>query len=169
MPITSLGTFKTVGELKKALADFPDEMDFGFRGEPVHELLYIDQDYYRGVCFQELSEDHIVYAKTKIEFMSLQTYVSLPAEIKASQFNGNIDETPGVFLHSFYSDPADIGGRRLVEFPAVETINGNFARVEVGDYVVQEPDGTHYYPVKAEIFNKRWTLKYEDATTEANR
>jgi hypothetical protein len=42
-------------------------------------------------------------------------------------------------------------------FPAhafVTTIHGERASVVAGDYIVKEPDGVHYYPVKPDIFEK---------------
>lgn len=37
--------------------------------------------------------------------------------------------------------------------PHVHTIHGGqIVNLEVGDYVVPEPDGEHFYPVKSDIF-----------------
>lgn len=51
----TLGEPTTIGELKKMIESYPDEMSFGFRNQPMQELIYIehcDGDF-KGVCFQE--------------------------------------------------------------------------------------------------------------------
>lgn len=41
--------------------------------------------------------------------------------------------------------------------PHVHTIhNGQIVNLEVGDYVIPEPDGKHFYPVKPDIFEKTY-------------
>lgn len=47
---------------------------------------------------------------------------------------------------------------RVSEFYAVETIHGQLAFLDPGDWVVTEPDGVHYYPIKSDIFAKRYEL-----------
>lgn len=89
----------------------------------------------------------------------LQTFVSKPSTCKAYQFTGNGLE-PEVM---YGKDPEGrVSGDKL---PFVETINGNKARVYPGDWIVQEPDGIHYYPVKNDIFIKRW-MDARDADLE---
>jgi len=37
--------------------------------------------------------------------------------------------------------------------PHVHTIhNGQLVNLELGDWIIQEPDGEHYYPIKSDIF-----------------
>lgn len=37
--------------------------------------------------------------------------------------------------------------------PHVHTIHNNhFVNLEIGDYIIPEPDGIHFYPVKPDIF-----------------
>jgi len=38
--------------------------------------------------------------------------------------------------------------------PHIHTIHGNqIVNLEVGDWIIPEPDGVHFYPCKPEIFN----------------
>jgi hypothetical protein len=41
--------------------------------------------------------------------------------------------------------------------PHVHTIHkGQMVNLEIGDYVIPEPDGEHYYPCKPDIFEKTY-------------
>jgi hypothetical protein len=40
--------------------------------------------------------------------------------------------------------------------PAVITIHGQVTPVIDGDWVVKEPDGIHYYPIKPDIFEQTY-------------
>lgn len=41
--------------------------------------------------------------------------------------------------------------------PHVHTIHNNqIVLLEVGDYILPEPDGVHFYPVKEDIFNETY-------------
>jgi hypothetical protein len=41
--------------------------------------------------------------------------------------------------------------------PHVHTIHNNqLVNLEVGDYVIPEPDGVHFYPCKPDIFEKTY-------------
>lgn len=41
--------------------------------------------------------------------------------------------------------------------PHVHTIHNNqIVNLEIGDYVISEPDGEHYYPCKPEVFEKTY-------------
>ncbi len=43
--------------------------------------------------------------------------------------------------------------------PHVHTIHDNqIVILEVGDYIIPEPDGEHYYPCKPDIFEKTYDL-----------
>jgi len=43
--------------------------------------------------------------------------------------------------------------------PHVHTIHkGQIVNLEVGDYIIQEPDGEHYYPVKPDIFEQTYQM-----------
>lgn len=47
--------------------------------------------------------------------------------------------------------------------PHVHTIHNNqIVNLEVGDYVVPEPDGIHYYPIKPDIFEKKYSPMTDD-------
>lgn len=41
--------------------------------------------------------------------------------------------------------------------PHVHTIHNNqIVNIEIGDYIIPEPDGEHYYPCKSNIFEKTY-------------
>ena len=46
----------------------------------------------------------------------------------------------------------------------VETIHGQLTEVQDGDWIVQEPDGEHYYPVKHDIFMDTYDPVDEEIT-----
>lgn len=50
---TIIGVPETVGELKKMLEKYPDELDFGFRNSPRWVLIEyeIEEDNYRAILF----------------------------------------------------------------------------------------------------------------------
>ena len=66
-----------------------------------------------------------------------------PVVIDAEQFNGHNDP-PGVFRR-----PED-------HTPYVVTIHGQRVYLSPGDWVVPEPDGVHYYPIKDEVFQNTY-------------
>jgi hypothetical protein len=72
-------------------------------------------------------------------------YRSLPAECEATQFL--VD----------FSTPLPEGVMMDGDWKAdVITAHGQKTFVADGDYIVTEPDGRGYYPVKPDIFEKRW-------------
>ncbi len=63
----------------------------------------------------------------------------IPVYIEAVQFDG-VNEPNGVW-------------RREEDLtPYVITIHGQRCYIQVGDWIVPEPDGIHFYPVKPDIF-----------------
>jgi len=43
--------------------------------------------------------------------------------------------------------------------PHVHTMHDNqIVLLEVGDYIIAEPDGEHYYPCKPEVFHRSYEL-----------
>lgn len=79
-------------------------------------------------------------------------YISIPRVIEAEQYDG-AGLCNGMFIHTFYCTPTYTDTEvKTYDAPAVKTINGNIAKVEPGDFIIQEPDGIHYYPCKEEIF-----------------
>ena len=47
--------------------------------------------------------------------------------------------------------------------PHVHTIHDNqIVNLEIGDWIIPEPDGKHYYPVKSEIFTETYEQVIED-------
>ncbi len=68
-----------------------------------------------------------------------------PLEIEAVQFDGHpSNDPPGVFRR-----PED-------NTPYVVTIHDQRCYLAPGDWIVPEPDGVHYYPIKADIFARSY-------------
>lgn len=79
---------------------------------------------------------------------------SRPVEIEAEQFLGFYATPwpPGVQMDDLSNDPdQDI----RYQFYVV-TAHGQHTFVVAGDWIVTEPNGQGYYPVKPEIFETRW-------------
>ena len=64
-----------------------------------------------------------------------------PVEVEANQFLGNQA-----------SDPVGVFRREEDRSPYVVTIHDQRCYIEPGDWILPEPDGVHYYPVKPAIF-----------------
>lgn len=48
---------------------------------------------------------------------------------------------------------------RVLDKPHVHTIHDNqIVELEVGDWVIPEPDGEHFYPCKPDIFEQTYEL-----------
>jgi len=70
-----------------------------------------------------------------------------PLEVEAEQFWPDKSLPRGVTLWSTEeSRPRDMS------FGYVITIHGQRAHVQAGDWIVPEPDGWHFYPIKNDIF-----------------
>lgn len=50
--VRSLGIAQTIGELKKLIAEYPDETSFGFRNQPMQELYEVENKEETFVVFQ---------------------------------------------------------------------------------------------------------------------
>ena len=70
-------------------------------------------------------------------------YISIPTEIEAEQFFHPAISGPGVYTEE--------DGRSYVV-----TAHEQKVYLERGDWVVQEPDGIHHYPIKDTIFKQRY-------------
>jgi hypothetical protein len=70
-------------------------------------------------------------------------YRKKPVVVEATQFDD-------VLAH----DPPGIFRREQDGNPYVVTIHGQMTPVVRGDWIIQEPDGKHYYPCKPDIFAK---------------
>ncbi len=71
-------------------------------------------------------------------------YISLSKEVYAEQFFVDSEPWPkGVKLRC---------GERTGVYYIVITIHGQETDVVDGDWIIQEPDGVHYYPCKPDIF-----------------
>lgn len=49
----NIGSPCTVGRLKQILKHFPDDLDFGFRNQPMQQLVFISRDGYNCLVFEE--------------------------------------------------------------------------------------------------------------------
>ena len=63
-----------------------------------------------------------------------------PIEIEAVQFTGTGQDPAGVFR------------REEDDTPYVVTIHDQRVYLSPGDWIVPEPDGVHFYPIKDEVF-----------------
>lgn len=70
---------------------------------------------------------------------------SKPVEIEAEQF-----------VHPA-TVPCGVHASENGEYWVV-TIHGQKTSVALGDWIIQEPDGEHYYPCKPDIFEKRYEV-----------
>ena len=76
-----------------------------------------------------------------------------PVIIDATQFNQYGDHEK-VIKRKTYSDPADIGGRRLIGEFWIETLEGGHI-VTKGDWIITGIKG-ETYPCKPDIFDKTY-------------
>lgn len=80
-------------------------------------------------------------------------YRSKPAVIEAEQFEAQGAKVPrGMKL---WPDETGLQPRDM-SWGYVDTTQGNRAHVHHEDYIVAEPDGNGFYPVKKSIFEARW-------------
>ena len=78
---------------------------------------------------------------------------SKPREIEAAQyFGGGAPLPPGVCI----ADHEQPRTRSGMDHAHVHTAHHQQVYLEVGDWVVAEPDDRGYYPVKADIFRRNW-------------
>ncbi len=77
-------------------------------------------------------------------------YKSTPREIEAEQYT----ELGALLVGECH---CDMDTPTSTHTPHVHTAhNGQIVVLEDGDYVVPEPDGRGYYPIKPDIFEKNW-------------
>lgn len=82
-------------------------------------------------------------------------YRKKPVVIEAVQYQGTPTSVKGVCqsVSCFIENP----------FPHVHTIHeGQIVALEFGDWVIQEPDGGHFYPCKPDIFEATYEKVNED-------
>jgi hypothetical protein len=77
-----------------------------------------------------------------------------PIVIEAEQFTGNIN-LEGKFTRAIHLSDT----RRAY----VVTIHGDRAYLAVGDWIIPEPDGVHFYPCKPDIFAATYDAVQEGA------
>lgn len=81
---------------------------------------------------------------------ALRDFVGHPKIVKALQFTGGD-------LNTYTGIVCDSGCHRCL-LPHVHTIHeGQVVALEIGDWVVQEPDGVHYYPVRDNYFRQHYS------------
>lgn len=79
--------------------------------------------------------------------------------IRAEQFDG-VNGVPGVY----WEVPiANASGVCAESRPYVVTIHRQRAYLEIGDWVVPEPDGKHYYPVKDDVMRQNYDRVEENS------
>lgn len=85
-------------------------------------------------------------------------YRKKPVVVKAEQFT---QEHEDGFLYHDEPLPTGVTFTRFdngLSAFLVTTIHGQETYVKVGDWIIQEPDGKHYYPCKPDIFEATYEL-----------
>ncbi len=82
-------------------------------------------------------------------------YRKKPIEVEVSgQFFSNQSPYPaGVYVTAQDADDPQFGNKCVVM-----TIHGQETNIDDGDWIIQEPDGEHYYPCKPDIFEATYEL-----------
>ena len=81
-----------------------------------------------------------------------QRFRKKPVEIEAEQYK----EYGKLVKGMCNSQSCFVAGNNK---PHVHTIhNSQIVNLEVGDYIIPEPDGIHYYPCKEDIFVKTYDV-----------
>jgi hypothetical protein len=89
-------------------------------------------------------------------------YRSKPTEIEAYQLTKELiaahvlDNAPlpgvSVTASSRHQERREVWNTRQ----HVTTIQGQHVQVEPGEWIVQEPDGIHYYPIADDVFRRKY-------------
>jgi len=88
-----------------------------------------------------------------------------PVVIEAVQFLANGEATKPVRGMTLWRDDPEGVTPRDMSWGYVTTIHGQRAHVQHGDWILPEPDGIHFYPVRPDIF----AATYEAADSPSER
>ncbi len=77
----------------------------------------------------------------------MKQYRKKPVVVKAEQFFYDKPQIEGVFYPPLSED-----GKTYIGDAYVITIHDQEVYLQNGDWIIQEPDGEHYYPCKPDIF-----------------
>jgi len=81
-------------------------------------------------------------------------YKSKPKIIEATQFFVN---DPSTHLNVSFGEPlTEWEASHISQAYWVTTIHGQQTVVSDGDWIIQEPDGKHFYPCKPDIFKQSY-------------
>lgn len=84
----------------------------------------------------------------------MATFVTRRTLIEAVQFEGLVDFASGLLplalVHGSGEDESDAGFRLWVEK------SEEWCRIDVGDWIIVEPDGEGFYPCKRAIFAAKY-------------
>ena len=86
----------------------------------------------------------------------MATYITKPVRKQAEQFFYDKPQIAGVFY-----PPTSEDGKTYIGDAYVVTVHEQRVYLQNGDFVIPEPDGIHYYPVKPDIFLDRHELVEE--------
>lgn len=67
-----------------------------------------------------------------------------PVIVQAHQYRVPGESVPGLYFKQPHGQPYCV------------TIHGQETDVALGDWLIQEPDGTHYYPCKDAVFQRTY-------------
>jgi hypothetical protein len=94
---------------------------------------------------QHVPKDFALSVDESLGTVKSKRYRKRPVIVEAVQFdNVAANDPPGVFRRE-----EDLS-------PYVVTIHGQRCYIAPGDWILPEPDGVHYYPVKPDIFEQTY-------------
>lgn len=82
----------------------------------------------------------------------MKKYRKKPIVVNAEQWNPDMKNWPGRGIQDSLGVIWEFNFEGHVCNGIVTTIHGQETEVAIGDWVIQEPDGKHYYPCKPDIF-----------------
>ena len=105
----------------------------------------------------------------------MERYSSKPSTVMAYQLTEygilvhllDNEPLPGVTVTSHSAHP---GRRELIgrSRQHVTTIQGQCVQVEPGEWIVQEADGVHYYPVADDVFRRKYERELDALAKNRN-
>ena len=82
----------------------------------------------------------------------IKRFIKKPVEIEATQYTGSETAKHGV-CHALNC----LDENNKIRPPHLHTIHkGQMVNLEIGDYIIPEPDGKHFYPCKPDIFESTY-------------
>lgn len=90
-------------------------------------------------------------------------YRKKPIVVEAEQWKPKIEDWPGKGVPDELGVIWEFDWEGHLVNGIVTTIHGQETKVAIGDWVIKEPDGIHYYPCKPDIFKQTYELVEEQS------